>query len=423
MSKKSLIIILVLIVVVTGGFFIWRSQDTRAKVEKMESEILKGLTAEEINLVLKSQAVGDDSGVSGIAQTAETRQVFLKGMREYLALAAEARREGLTEDANFKINLEYKKDKLLADLYKAKLSREQGKYYVATEEEIIAVWTNAENEKQFNTDMDTFHAIQTAVAKERGDQKAFQKLQGGSLIKARENWARTKILADKAKADTEFMTKPEIQLRLKIVEAGVLSADYLRKHWAKNIKATSREIADYLAVHPEYDVKKKQEKAETVLRRAQAGEDFSKLAAEFSEDRATKNKGGLFENVEKDTLWAEVENVSRALENGQIAGKLVETNTGYHIVKLENKQIKQEKDGRKTVKYSVRHILLQKNFEDPANNNPEIPSPFITAEEIAITEVEKEKRNRFVEDVIGRNQIVLPEDFTVELPKGETANP
>jgi len=423
MSKKSLIIILVLIAAVSVGFFIWSVQDTRSKVEKTESEILKGLTAEEINLVLKSEALSDVSGVSVIVENAQTRQVFLKGLREYLALAAEARREGLTEDANFKINLEYKKDKLLADLYKAKLSREQGKYYVATEEEINAVWTNAENEKQFNTDMDTFYAIQTAVAKERGNPQVFQKLQGGSLIKARENWARTKILADKAKADTEFMKQPEIQLRLKIVEAGILSADYLRKYWAKNIKATSGEIADYLAAHPEYDVKKKQEKAETVLRRAQAGEDFSKLAVEFSEDRATKNKGGLFENVEKDTLWAEVENASLSLENGQIADKLVETNTGYHIVKLENKQIEQAKDGGKTVKYSVRHILLQKNFEDPNNNNPEIPSPFITAEEIAKTEVEKEKRNRFVEDVIGRNQIVLPEDFTVKLPKVETANP
>ena len=243
------------------------------------------------------------------------------------------------------------------------------------------------------------------------------------MVKAREKWARTKILADKAKADVEFVKQPEVRLRLKIVEAGVLSADYLRKHWAKNIKATSREIADYLAAHPQYDVQKKREKAETVLRRAQAGEDFSKLAAEFSEDRATKNKGGLFENVEKDTLWAEVETAALSLENGQIAGKLVETNTGYHIVKLENKQIEQAKNGGKTVKYSVRHILLQKNFEDPATNHPEIPSPFITAEEIAKTEVEKEKRNRFVEDVIRRNQIILPEDFTVELPKGETANP
>ena len=85
MSKKSIIIVIVLIAVVSAGFFIWRVQDTRAKVEKMESEILKGLTAEEINLILKSEAESDGGGVSGIAQTAETRQVFLKGMREYLA--------------------------------------------------------------------------------------------------------------------------------------------------------------------------------------------------------------------------------------------------------------------------------------------------------------------------------------------------
>jgi len=124
MSKKSLIITLILIVVVSVGFSIWRSQDARAKVEKMESEILKGLTAEEIKLILKSEALSDDSGVSQILQSNETRQVFLKGMREYLALAAEARREGLTEDNHFKINLEFKKNKLLADLYKAKLSIE-----------------------------------------------------------------------------------------------------------------------------------------------------------------------------------------------------------------------------------------------------------------------------------------------------------
>ena len=413
MSKKSIIIVIVLIAVVSAGFFVWRVQDTRAKVEKMESEILKGLTAEEINLILKSEAESDGGGVSGIAQTVETRQVFLKGMREYLALAAEARREGLAEDANFKINLELKKNILLADLYKAKLSKEQGRNYIPSKEELDAVWAKPENEKQFETDMETLRAIQTAVAKERGDQQVFQKLQGGSLIKARENWAITKTISDKAKTDNEFVSKPEIQLRLKIVESGILSADYLRKHWAENVKATKQEMTDYLANHPEYDAKKKREKAEMILRRAQAGEDFSKLAAEFSEDRPTKNNGGLYENIEKDTIWIEVENTALALENGQIANQLVETHTGYHIVKLENKQIL---DGGKTVKYSIRHILLQKNFEDPANNNPDIPSPFIKAEEIAKTEVEKEKRNRFVEDIIKRNEIILPEDFTVELP-------
>jgi hypothetical protein len=422
MSKKSLIIILSLIVALGAGFFIWRVQDTRAKAEKMEAEILKGLTAEEINLVLQSQALSDGAGVVGITEQAETRRAFLKGMREYLALAAQARREGLTEDANFKINYEHKKNLLLADLYKAKLTKEQGKHYIVPKEEMDAIWTDPKNEKQFNMDMDALRAIQTAVARERGDQMSFPKLQGGSLVKARENWARTKILSDKAKADFGFMSKPEIGLRFRIVEAGILSADYLRKYWSKDIKATVQEIAAYLAAHPEYDLNKKREKAELILRRARAGEDFSRLATEYSEDRLTKNKGGLYENVEKDTLWAEIENAALALEKGQIAGKLIETNSGFHIVKLEDKQINQEKNGSQTIKYSVRHILLQNTFEEPGNYNPDIPAPFLKAEEIAKAEIEKEKRNKFVEDITGRNQIVLPEDFTVELPEGSTAN-
>ena len=407
-------------IAVGGGVFAWSVQNARAKDAKVESEILKGLTAEEINLVLKSGADAD-SGAAAISQNAETRRAFLKGMREYLALAADARREGLTEDENFKINYEIKKNLLLADLYKAKLTKEQGKYYIVPKEETDAVWTNPANAQQFETDMSALQTIQKAVAKERGDNAAFSKLQGESLTKARDNWARTKILSERAKQDAEFMAKPEVGLRIKIVEAGILSADYLRKHWVKSVRATEREIADYLAARPEYDVGKKREKAETLLRRAQSGEDFSRLAAEFSEDRTTKNKGGLYENIEKDSLWAEVERAALALENDQIADRLIETETGFHIVKLENKQIKQEKKGGETFKYSVRHILLQKNFAEPNSGNPDIPSPFVKAEEIARAEIEKEKRNKFVESIIERSKIILPDDyFTVELPTATT---
>lgn len=422
MSKKSLIFILVLIVAVGGGVLVWRVQDARAKDAKIESEILKGLTAEEINLVLRSEATADNPGVAGIAENEETRRAFLKGMREYLALAAEARREGLTEDANFKINFEIKKNILLADLYKAKLSREQGKFYIVPKEETDAVWTDSANEKQFETDMTALQTIQQAVAKERGDNYSVSKLQGGSLVKARENWARTKILSERAKTDAEFVARPEVGLRIKIVEAGILSADYLRKHWTKSVKATEREVADYLAAHPEYDVGKKREKAETLLRRAWSGEDFNRLAAEFSEDRATKNKGGLYENVEKDTLWAEVERAALALEKNQIADRLIETDTGYHIVKLESKQMKKEENGGETFRYSVRHILLQKNFEEPGNKNPDIPAPFLKAEEIAKTEIEKEKRNKFVESIVAVNKVILPDDFMIESPTEATAN-
>ncbi len=417
MSKKLIAITFFLILgsAALAGFHIWRTQVVRARAEKLETEILKSLTAEELNLILKSQSVGDNSGVSQIAEKTESRQLFLKGLREYLALAAQARREGLTDDRNFQINFEYKKNLLLADLYRAKLTGEQGKYYVVPQESLDEVWKNADNEKQFNTDMDTLRAIQSAVAKVRGDQSVYTKLQGGALDKARKNWANTKILSEMAKRDAEFLSKTEINLRIKILEAGILSADYLRKHWTEKIKASPQEISEFLASHPEYDVRKKRAKAELLLQQALAGADFAKLVAEHSEDRSTKAKGGLYENVSRNDLWAEIERAALALENGNIADRIIETNTGFHIVKLENKQINRNVDGSETVIFSVRHILLQKAFEDPGSLNPGIPPPFIAAEEIAKNQVEMEKRDRFVAEIIRQNNISLPEDFSVEL--------
>lgn len=422
MSKKTIIFTLFFALALGAGFTLWRVQESRAETARLEAEILKELSAEEIDLILKSQASGDRESIANIVQTPETRRVFLKGLNEYLALAAQARREGLTEDKNFKINFEYKKNLLFAELYKAKLSKEQGKYYVVPPEQLETIWKDSENESRFAVDMETMQAIQKAVAVERGDQYSPPRLQGEGLRKARENWARTKILSDAAKADAEFTANPALELRIKILEAGILSADYLRKNWAEKIKANESEIGDFLKKHPEYDVNKKREKAEEILKRVKNGEDFAKLAAEFSEDRITKARGGLYENIEKDALWIEVETAALALENGQIADRLIETHTGFHIVKLDKKEIKKDANGREIVSYSVRHILLQRNFEDPNNTNPEIPSPFLKAEEIAKTEIEKEKRNRFVEEIIRLNPIVLPEDFTVDLTGQINAN-
>ncbi len=420
MSKRVLIGIL-LIVTMGAGLLIWRKLDTRTRAARMESQILRGLTAEELNLVFKSQAVSDVGGVAAITERPETRQAFLKGIREHLALAAEARREGLSEDPNFKINLDYKKNLLLADLYSAKLTKD-GKY-VVPRSDIDAVWTNPENENHFNKDQNALRAIQAAVARERGDQQSYGNLQGESLVKAREKWARTRVLSNRAKNDAEFMSRPEIELRFRVLEAGILSADYLRKHWTKSIKATDQEVAAYLATHPEYDLNRKREKAETILKRARAGEDFARLAREFSEDRSTKRTGGLYEDVEKGTFWVEVGDAAVAFEPGQVAKTLIETQVGYHIVKLENKKVKKKDDGGQIVTFSFRHILLQKSFEEPVSRYPEIPPPFMKAEEIAKGEIEKAKRNKFVEQIVQRNHINLPEDFKVDLPEIVTTRP
>ncbi len=403
-------------------FFVWQFQNEHTKAAKIESEILKGLTAEEIGLILKSEATANPASVVQFKEEVEKRQTFLKGMKEYLALAAQARREGLADDENFKINVEYKKNILLADLYEAKLGQGKDKSYVVPEEEVQAVWTNPENERLFSRDMNVLQEIRNAALEAAGNQSPVSALQGDMLAKARKNWARTKILSDKAKADAEFINQPEISLRLKVVEAGILANDYLRLNWEKRIKATDREIAEFLANHPEYDVNRKKQRAEMLLQKAKSGEDFAALAKEFSEDRATKDKGGLYEDVNKNTLWTEVEKAAFALEKGQIAETVIESSIGFHILKLENKQVTKNKEGAEMAKFSVRHILLQKSFEEPNNKIPGVPPPFMKAEEIAKTEIEKEKREKFLAEIFAQNPISMPEDFSVELPETKSSD-
>ncbi len=93
----------------------------------------------------------------------------------------------------------------------------------------------------------------------------------------------------------------------------------------------------YIAEHPELDPKDKKSKAEEVLQRAKSGEDFTKLAQEFSEDPGSKDKGGLYESVKPGQMLPEFEQAALALEPGQLAPSPVETQYGYHIIKLEKK--------------------------------------------------------------------------------------
>ena len=415
MSIKPFVFFLIVTVSAIAGFGGWQFLAERARASKLEAEILHGLSAEQIGSILKSQAKADRTGVDAIIAGPESKEKFLKGMKEYLALAAVARREGLADDPDFLNNFEYKKNRFLGELFGAKLFAETGNRRLVSDEQINAVWGDAKNEEAFSRAMNSIQRIQTEVAK-NADRLMPVPLQGESLIKARESWATFKILSDKAKADAAFMQQPEIQLRLKVIEAGILSSDYLRKHWIAKVKATEKEIADYLGAHPEYDLNKKREKAEAILQRARSGQNFAVLAKEFTEHRPTKATGGLFENVSNGDLDEPLERAALSLEPGQIAPNLIVSSLGVHIVKLEKKEISTDSAGNKTAKYTIRQILFQNGFEQPNMANADIPAPFMSPQEIAKTHIEIEKRNAFVDGIVESTRILLPADFLVELP-------
>jgi peptidyl-prolyl cis-trans isomerase C len=75
--------------------------------------------------------------------------------------------------------------------------------------------------------------------------------------------------------------------------------------------------------------------AEDLLKRARAGEDFPKLAKEYSEDPGSKDNGGEYK-FPRGQMVAEFETVAFALKTNEVSD-IVTTKFGYHIIKLSEK--------------------------------------------------------------------------------------
>jgi len=91
---------------------------------------------------------------------------------------------------------------------------------------------------------------------------------------------------------------------------------------------------------PTGDAAKKEEarkKAEDLLKRVKAGEDFTKLATEFSQDPGSASKGGDLGYFGQGRMTPNFEKAAFALEKGAISD-VVETPFGYHIIKVEDVQ-------------------------------------------------------------------------------------
>src|SRR5262249_37242869 len=74
-------------------------------------------------------------------------------------------------------------------------------------------------------------------------------------------------------------------------------------------------------------------KVADVIRRAKAGEDFAKLAVEFSEDPGTKTKGGDLGGISKGDMVPTFEAAAFAMSKGQISAEPVRTPLGFHAIK------------------------------------------------------------------------------------------
>ena len=112
---------------------------------------------------------------------------------------------------------------------------------------------------------------------------------------------------------------------------------------------------------PAEKIKGKEAQAKKVRERAQAGEDFVKLAEENSEDPLVKTNHGEIHLVRGQVPVPEFETAAFSLKTNQISG-VVESSVGFHVIKLHEK-IPAKKIELATVEKDIREFLSQQEMQ------------------------------------------------------------
>ena len=109
----------------------------------------------------------------------------------------------------------------------------------------------------------------------------------------------------------------------------------------------------------------KRKEMEGLLKRARAGEDFAKLAKEYSEDPGSKDKGGEYK-FPRGQMVPEFEAAAFSLATNQVSD-IVTTRYGYHIIKLSEKiparKVEYEK-AAPDITEGLTQQAMQKQFPD-----------------------------------------------------------
>lgn len=337
-----------------------------------------------------------------LAEDKEKRKEFANDLRNLLALSEEARATGIADRPEMQRQLSLARSVIIGQSY----LEEQGKKSPSaaatsiTQADIDAFLKEPGQEQKF--------AEFLSDAKSRNPQAA--NLPEAQKQQLKQQWAQ--IMVAERKGRQEGLDKERgVQLQIMLQEAKTLANQYAKEKLLDQIKASDAEIDAYIAKHPELDPAKARGQAEEILKRARAGEDFGKLAEEYSTDPGSKTKGGDLGWFGHGQMVKPFEEAAFALQPGQISD-VVESDFGYHIIKVEERGTKAGPDGKPEEQVHARHILISNGSK---RSNPFAPPQ--SPRDQAKAAVEQEKQKKIIEEIAQRSRVTVAEDFPVKKPE------
>ena len=426
------LILLFVILGIGAGLVVWKN-----KAGGHGSVSFNSISKEEIELLLADVAKTNPMALKRLAEDEDMKKQQLDSLKQLLAFASEAQREGLTNEANNKHELENIQDEVVAVNYDREINKDKGpmppfgfigedrvkQFWGEGEQPPAGWWESVKNKvglgkRDHELEFEKFLETKLGMLAESNPKMKDRKLTDEERQQARDFFAKIAIYNEEyedklAKGEISKELQDKILLQTKLQQAQFLARIYSAK-MAERLKVSDEDVAKYIGEHPELGIAEKRAKAEEVLNRAKAGEDFATLANEFSEDPGNKDakgalQGGFYGNNTKGKMVPAFEAAALALEPGQVTQALVETDFGYHIIKLEKKGVSDDPNLKGQETYDVRHILISTGVKDPE-------SPFGGEKPVKLfvrQKLENEKEKTALDEIIARNNITVAEVFNI----------
>jgi parvulin-like peptidyl-prolyl isomerase len=183
------------------------------------------------------------------------------------------------------------------------------------------------------------------------------------------------VVSERAKKEG-FDKRPDVKENLEFFLNNALAYEYLQKEVAGKVTVSEDEMKTYYETNQDKFMtpeavrarhiliradrtasEEDKKKAEDILKRIKAGEDFAKLASDLSDDPGSKPRGGDPGFFQRGRMVKPFEEAAFALKPGEVSG-IVESPFGYHIIKVEERK-ESALEPYDQVKENIHQKLLQ----------------------------------------------------------------